>query len=92
MKSFGARAAGERLARMRASAQWVEAQGMSAAGFRNRGPMRAGLRDASAARPTLTEFLCGGERRLPSGALPLVDPREAWRRAKENLLAALNEK
>ena len=80
MKSFGARAAGKRLERMRASAQWVEASATSSPGFRNRGPIRSGLRDTTAARPTLTEFLCGGERRVPSGELPLVDPREAWAR------------
>ncbi|MBI5718512.1 MAG: MBL fold metallo-hydrolase [Burkholderiales bacterium] len=87
MKSFGARAKGERLARMRASEQWVDGEaaegpdGRTArpAGFRNRGPIRAGLRDASAPRPTLGEFLCGGDRRVPSGELPLIDPREAWR-------------
>lgn len=81
MKSFGARAAGERLERMRASEQWVEARQGAPAGFRNRGPIRAGLRDASAPRPTLTEFLCGGDRRVPTGELPVLDPREAWRRA-----------
>ncbi len=88
MKSFGARAAGERLERMRASAQWVEATEASAAGFRNRGPIRAGLRDATAPRPTLTEFLCGGNRRVPTGALPLVDPRETWRKPPGRKLRA----
>jgi L-ascorbate metabolism protein UlaG (beta-lactamase superfamily) len=81
MKSLGARAAGERLERMRASEQWVDAREDSPAGFRNRGPIRAGLRDATAPRPTLTEFLCGGDRRVPTGELPVLDPREAWRQA-----------
>jgi len=81
MKSFGARAAGERLERMRASEQWTKAHEGSPAGFRNRGPIRAGLRDASAPRPTLTEFLCGGDHRVPTGELPVLDPREAWRQA-----------
>lgn len=81
MKSFGARAAGERLERMRASAQWVEATAQGPAGFRNRGPVRPGLRDPAAARPTLTDFLCGGQRRVPTGALPLADPRDSWRRS-----------
>ena len=87
MKSFGARAAGERLERMRASAQWVEGTESSPAGFRNRGPIRPGLRDKSAPRPTLSEFLCGGDRRVPTGALPLVDPREAWRKPADKLRA-----
>lgn len=30
-------------------------------------------------RPTLRELLCGGERRVPGGPLPLVDPVPAWR-------------
>ncbi|MBL8325496.1 MAG: MBL fold metallo-hydrolase [Rubrivivax sp.] len=80
MKSFGARAAGQRLERMRASAQWVEGTPASAAGFRNRGPIRPGLRDNAAPRPTLTEFLCGGNRRVPAGTLPVVDPLVSWRR------------
>jgi L-ascorbate metabolism protein UlaG (beta-lactamase superfamily) len=28
--------------------------------------------------PTLGDFLCGGERRVPRGPLPSLDPREAW--------------
>jgi L-ascorbate metabolism protein UlaG (beta-lactamase superfamily) len=64
---------------MRASAQWVEGSEAGTAGFRNRGPIRKGLRDLTAARPTLSEFLCGGNRRVPSGALPIADPRNAWR-------------
>lgn len=79
MKSFGARAAGERLERMRASAMWEESAATGMAGFRNRAPIRPGLRDASAPRPTLSEFLCGGSRRVPNGELPLLDPRDAWR-------------
>ncbi len=80
MKSFGSRAAGERLERMRASAQWVAGGALGAAGFRNRGPIRPGLRDASAPRPTLTEFLRGGGRRVPTGELPVADPLDTWRR------------
>jgi L-ascorbate metabolism protein UlaG (beta-lactamase superfamily) len=80
VKSLGARAAGERLERMRASTQWVQATATSAAGFRNLAPIRAGLRDASAPRPTLTEFLRGGNPRVPTGTLPLFDPRETWRK------------
>jgi len=68
---------------MRGSAGWVRHQGRDGAvheGFRNRQPSRPGLRDASAARPTLGEFICGGVRRVPSAPLPAVDPLEAWRR------------
>lgn len=49
-------------------------------GFRNIHPALPGLRDPDAARPTLGDFLCGGERRVPVGPLPSVDPRDAWSR------------
>jgi L-ascorbate metabolism protein UlaG (beta-lactamase superfamily) len=91
LKSFGNRARGERLERMRASPLWVRQQdsdGDVHEGFRNRHPVRAGLRDANAARPTLSEFLCGGTRRVPSAPLPAIDPREAWRRAPGDGLRA----
>ena len=74
MKSLGARAAGLRLERMQASSQWA------GSGFRNVAPIRPGLRDPNAKFPSLPEFLCGGERRVPTGPRPALDPREAWRR------------
>lgn len=91
LKSFGDRASGERLERMRASPLWVRQVGDDGdvrEGFRNRHPIRAGLRDPQAPRPTLGEFLCGGERRVPSAPLPALDPREAWRRAPGDGLRA----
>jgi L-ascorbate metabolism protein UlaG (beta-lactamase superfamily) len=72
MKALGSRAAGARLERMLASPQWA------GAGFRNAGPIRPGLRDPSARMPTLADFLCGGERRVPTAPLPALDPRAAW--------------
>ena len=72
MKSLGQRAAGERLERMQASPRWA------GDGFRNLHPVLPGLRDRTAARPTLTEFLRGGDRRAPPGPLPASDPRPAW--------------
>ena len=91
LKSFGDRARGERLERMRASPLWVRHQdneGQVREGFRNRQPIRANLRDPQAARPTLSEFLCGGKRRVPSAPLPVIDPREVWRRAPGDGLRA----
>lgn len=82
MKSFGARAQGERLERMRASARWV------GDGFRNVHAVLPGLRDSRAQRPTLGDFLRGDPRRVPGTRLPSVDPREAWRRAPETGLRA----
>ncbi len=50
----------------------------SGAGFRNIHPILPGLRDATAPRPTLSDFLCGGERRVPSKPLPSLNPLQAW--------------
>ncbi len=82
MNSFGKRAQGERLERMRASALWT------GEGFRNQHPVLPGLRDASVPRPTLKEFLSSGGRRTPGGPLPSSDPREAWSRPAQSGLRA----
>jgi len=82
MKSFGAAAQGARLERMQASPRW------SGSGFHNVHPILPGLRDASVRAPTLTEFLCGGERRVPDHPLPSVDPRPAWLRPPASGLRA----
>jgi len=74
MKSFGSRAEGLRLERVQASPRW------HGGGFRNLHPILPGLRDPAAPRPTLSEFLCGGNRRVPRGPLPSLDPRAAWAR------------
>jgi L-ascorbate metabolism protein UlaG (beta-lactamase superfamily) len=72
MKSLGKRAEGQRLERMKASPRWA------GEGFRNMHPVQPGLRDTSAARPTLSDFLCGGERRVPRGPLPSANPGPTW--------------
>jgi len=82
MKSFGKRAAGERLERMQASPRWA------GAGFRNLHPIQPGLRDTSGPRPTLSDFLCGGTRRVPRAELPSHDPRAAWTRRPDSGLRA----
>ena len=82
MKSFGQRAQGLRLERMHASPLWA---GES---FRNQHPVLPGLRDATAPRPTLSEFLCGGGRRVPTVPLPALDPRETWRQPPASGLRA----
>jgi L-ascorbate metabolism protein UlaG (beta-lactamase superfamily) len=82
MNSFGKRAQGERLERMRASAMW------DGLGFRNIHPALPGLRDASVPRPTLKEFLSAGDRRAPAGPLPSLDPRAAWSRPAQSGLRA----
>jgi L-ascorbate metabolism protein UlaG (beta-lactamase superfamily) len=82
VKSFGRRPDGLRLERMKASRLWAGDR------FRNVHPVLAGLRVAAANPPTITEFLCGGERRVPRGPLPSVDPLGAWTRAPQSGLRA----
>ena len=74
MKSLGAKPQGARLERIKASPRWAGER------FRNLHPILPGLRDPNVPMPTITEFLCGGERRVPKAPLPSVNPLEAWRR------------
>jgi L-ascorbate metabolism protein UlaG (beta-lactamase superfamily) len=73
MRSLGKRPEGARLERIRASPRWAGDR------FRNLRPIPPGLRDPNATMPSLSDFLCGGERRVPRGPLPSVDPLESWR-------------
>jgi L-ascorbate metabolism protein UlaG (beta-lactamase superfamily) len=82
MRSLGAKPAGERLERMRASPRFAEGR------FRNLYPVAPGLRDPSAPMPTMREFLCGGEGRLPPGPLPAARPLDTWRRPPASGLRA----
>ncbi|MBE2244820.1 MAG: MBL fold metallo-hydrolase [Burkholderiaceae bacterium] len=74
MISLGKRAQGLRLERIESSPRWA------GEAFRNVHPIAPGLQDASVPRPTLAEFLCGGDRRVPRRPLPSLDPRDAWAR------------
>jgi hypothetical protein len=65
-----------------ASARWAGER------FRNLQPVIPGLRDPNASMPTLAEFLCGGERRLPRGPLPSLNPLQAWARPPASGLRA----
>ena len=82
MKSLGKRAEGLRLERMRSSRMWI------GEGFRNIHPIPRGLRDPTAAAPSLSEFLCADNRRVPSQPLPSLDPREPWRKKPASGLRA----
>jgi L-ascorbate metabolism protein UlaG (beta-lactamase superfamily) len=82
MKSLGAAARGLRRERMQASPRW------DGTGFVNRHPILPQLRDPQARPPSLGEFLCGGERRVPARGLPSVDPRPAWLRRPDSGLRA----
>jgi Beta-lactamase superfamily domain len=70
MKSFGQKPAGLRLDRIKNSPLWTDS------GFRNQYPIAPGLRDRTAEPPTLSEFLCGGERRYP--AAPRITELDWW--------------
>ena len=70
MKSLGGKSKGARLERMKDSPLWTGER------FRNVHPILPGLRDANTPMPTLTEFLCGGSRRVPRGPLPSISPLE----------------
>src|SRR5262245_37748633 len=74
MRSLGRRPAGARLERIEASPRWDGEQ------FRNVHPIIPGLRDPSASMPTIHDFVCGGDRRVPSDPLPSMDPLDVWTR------------
>ncbi|HVN46863.1 MAG TPA: MBL fold metallo-hydrolase [Steroidobacteraceae bacterium] len=74
MKSLGRRPEGSRLERLRASRLWT------GEGFRNVHPILPGLRDPRTPPPTLREFLCRSDGRVPPAPLPAIDPLEAWRK------------
>jgi L-ascorbate metabolism protein UlaG (beta-lactamase superfamily) len=82
MKTFGKRPDGLRLERIKASPRW------GGEAFRNVHPIAPGLRDTAAPRPTLSDFLCGGVRRVPQGPLPALNPLEAWTRPSATGLRA----
>lgn len=81
LKSFGAQAAGLRLERMKASARYVDGA------FTNSAHVAQGLRRGTAA-PTITEFLCGGQRRTPRAPLPSESPLAGWQQKPETGLRA----
>jgi L-ascorbate metabolism protein UlaG (beta-lactamase superfamily) len=82
MKSLGKKPAGARLERIQASPRWAGER------FRNVHPIAAGLRDPNASMPSIGDFLCGGERRVPRGPLPSVNPIDSWLKASESGLRA----
>jgi L-ascorbate metabolism protein UlaG (beta-lactamase superfamily) len=82
MKSLGKTPLGLRLERMRFSPRW------GGEGFRNLHPVPPGLRDPNAQRLTISDFLCGGNRRVPLGPLPSMKPIDAWSKAPGSGLRA----
>ncbi len=82
IKSLGSAPNGLRLDRIKASPRW------SGERFHNVHPIIPALRDPTATMPSLADFLCGGERRVPSGPLPASNPLDIWRRAPATGLRA----
>lgn len=68
MRSFGKSAQGERLERLHDLPLWDGER------LRNIHPILPGLRDTSAPRPTLHDFVWGGAGRTPSAPLSAEDP------------------
>ena len=81
LKSFGAHATGLRLERMQASPRYVDGA------FTNTTPVAQGLKKGTAS-PTITEFLCGGQRRTPKAPLPSQSPLASWAKPPETGLRA----
>jgi L-ascorbate metabolism protein UlaG (beta-lactamase superfamily) len=82
MKSLGRRPDGLRLERMKSSPLWA------GEGFRNIHAVLPGLRDPAARMPSVSEFLCGNERRVPRKQLPSINPRDVWSRTPDSGLRA----
>ena len=81
MSTFGKRASGARLERMKASPRYRDGA------FHNTMPVAQGLKKGTVA-PTMSEFLCGGQRRTPPGPLPAQNPLPFWARPVETGLRA----
>jgi L-ascorbate metabolism protein UlaG (beta-lactamase superfamily) len=82
MRSLGKKPEGARLERIRGSLAWAGDR------FRNLHPIMPGLRNPAVPMPTLAEFICGGERRVPRAPLPSLNPLDAWTRPPASGLRA----
>ncbi len=69
--------AAQRLARIQDSPQF------DGTAFRNPHVVARGFKPG-VERPTLRDFLCGGERRVPGAPLPVVDPLRQWQRPPDS--------
>jgi len=81
MQALGSKAKGARLERMRASPRFKDGT------FHNTRPVVPGLKKGTGVS-TIKEFLCGGQRRVPTGALPIINPLEQWLRPVHSGLRA----
>ena len=74
------RSRGVRLERTAASPRWDGER------FRNTHPAPRG--EAGVAMPSLGDFVCGGDRRVPQSPLPALNPLDSWTRAPHSGLRA----
>ncbi len=81
MRVLGSRAAGARLERIQASPRF------DGGTFRNTHPVAPGLKKGTTVA-TMKEFICGRQRRVPTGVLPVVNPLERWARPVDSGLRA----
>ncbi|HKP94140.1 MAG TPA: MBL fold metallo-hydrolase [Fibrobacteria bacterium] len=79
--TFGKKARGLRLERMKASPLWADGA------FRNVHPVRPDLK-MPVTMPIIKDFFCGGIRRVPAAPLPAFDPLEPWKKKAETGLRA----
>jgi len=82
LRTFGKKPSGARLERMQDSAMWTGEK------FRNIHPIQSGLRDPEIGMPSIRDFLCGGERRVPSAAFPVFNPLDIWTKKSSTGLRA----
>jgi L-ascorbate metabolism protein UlaG (beta-lactamase superfamily) len=81
MQVLGGKAQGARLERMTASARFKDGV------FRNTFPVGSGLKKGTTLS-TVKEFLCGDQRRVPTGILPVINPLDTWLRPVQSGLRA----
>lgn len=82
MKSLGGKPDGLRRERMQSSPLW------DGAAFRNVRPVLPRLLRTDVSMPTVREFLFGGDRRVPKGPLPSIDPTAGWTKKPRSGLRA----
>lgn len=81
MQTLGNKAQGARLERVKASARFKDGK------FHNTLPVGPGLKKGTAVS-TMKEYMRGGQRRIPTGVLPLENPLEKWTRPVDSGLRA----
>jgi L-ascorbate metabolism protein UlaG (beta-lactamase superfamily) len=81
MQAFGSKAQGARLERMQASPRFKDGT------FHNTLAVSTGLKKGTGAS-MMKEMMCGGQRRVPKGLLPIVSPLDPWRSAPASGLRA----